>query len=234
MFTPLLVIFLAALVRSTFGFGDAVVALPLLALLLGLTTATPLVALVSFTLALGILLQSWQAVDFRAIGPLVLAAVVTTPLGVLVLTRVEGVWLLRTLGVFLIGFGLYRLIAPRVPKVEHPAWALALGFLGGVLGGAYGTNGPPAVLYGSLRRWPPETFRATMQGYFLITLAAILIGHAVGGLWSPEVWRLYAFSLPVIAVAVVLGRALNRRIPTDRFARFVDLALIVLGVLLIV
>ena len=159
MFTPLLVIFLAALVRSTFGFGDAVVALPLLALLLGLTTATPLVALVSFTLALGILLQSWQAVDFRAIGPLVLAAVVTTPLGVLVLTRVEGVWLLRTLGVFLIGFGLYRLIAPRVPKVEHPAWALALGFLGGVLGGAYGTNGPPAVLYGSLRRWPPETFR---------------------------------------------------------------------------
>lgn len=234
MFIPLLVIFLAALVRSTFGFGDAVVALPLLALLLGLTTATPLVALVSFTLALGILLQSWQAVDFRAIGPLVLAAVVTTPLGVLVLTRVEGVWLLRALGVFLIGFGLYRLIAPRVPKVEHPAWALALGFLGGVLGGAYGTNGPPAVLYGSLRRWPPETFRATMQGYFLITLAAILIGHAVGGLWSPEVWRLYAFSLPVIAVAVVLGRALNRRIPTDRFARFVDLALIVLGVLLIV
>jgi uncharacterized membrane protein YfcA len=91
VFTPLLVIFLAALVRSTFGFGDAVVALPLLALLLGLTTATPLVALVSFTLALGILLQSWQAVDFRAIGPLVLAAVVTTPLGVLVLTRVEGV-----------------------------------------------------------------------------------------------------------------------------------------------
>jgi uncharacterized membrane protein YfcA len=234
VFIPLLVIFLAALVRSTFGFGDAVVALPLLALLLGLTTATPLVALVSFTLALGILLQSWQAVDFRAIGPLVLAAVVTTPLGVLVLTRVEGVWLLRALGVFLIGFGLYRLIAPRVPKVEHPAWALALGFLGGVLGGAYGTNGPPAVLYGSLRRWPPETFRATMQGYFLITLAAILIGHAVGGLWSPEVWRLYAFSLPVIAVAVVLGRALNRRIPTDRFARFVDLALIVLGVLLIV
>jgi uncharacterized membrane protein YfcA len=142
--------------------------------------------------------------------------------------------LLCALGVFLIGFGLYRLIAPRVSKVEHPAWALALGFLGGVLGGAYGTNGPPAVLYGSLRRWPPETFRATMQGYFLITLAAILIGHAVGGLWSPEVWRLYAFSLPVIAVAVVLGRALNRRIPTDRFARFVDLALIVLGVLLIV
>ena len=95
-----------------------------------------------------------------------------------------------------------------------------------------GTNGPPAVLFGSLRWWPPETFRATMQGYFLITLVAILVGHAIGGLWTAEVWRLYALSLPLIALAVVLGRVLNRRIPTDRFTRFVDLALIGLGVLL--
>ncbi len=53
------------------------------------------------------------------------------------------------------------------------------------------------------------------------------------GLWTAEVWRLYALSLPLIALAVVLGRVLNRRIPTDRFTRFVDLALIGLGVLLL-
>jgi uncharacterized membrane protein YfcA len=233
MLLPLLIIFLAALVRSTFGFGDAVLALPLLALLLGLTTATPLVTLLSFTLAVGILLTSWREVAFRAILPLVAAAAVGIPIGVLVLTRVEGVWLLRGLGLFLIAFGLYRTLRPTLPKVEHPLLAVVLGFLGGVLGGAYGTNGPPAVLFGSLRRWPPETFRATMQGYFLITLAAILIGHALGGLWSAEVWRLYGLSLPLVAVAVVLGRALNRRIPTDRFVRAVDLTLIGLGVLLL-
>ncbi len=232
MLLPLLILFLASLTRSTIGFGDAVLALPLLALLLGLTTATPLVTLVSFTLAVGILLSSWQAVKLRAIGALVLAAMVGIPVGVLVLTRVEGDWLLRVLGVFLIGFGLYRFLRPRLPEVQHPVWALVLGFVGGVFGGAYGTNGPPAVLFGSLRRWPPETFRATMQGYFLITLAAILVGHAIGGLWTAEVWRLYALSLPLIALAVVLGRVLNRRIPTDRFTRFVDLALIGLGVLL--
>lgn len=233
MILPLLILFLAALTRSTFGFGDAVLALPLLALLLGLPTATPLVTLVSFTLAVGILLTSWRTVRLRAIRPLLLAAVAGTPVGVLVLTRVEGDWLLRALGLFLIGFGLYRLLRPQLPEVDHPVWALALGFVGGVLGGAYGTNGPPAVLYGSLRRWPPETFRATMQGYFLITLAVILVGHALGGLWTAEVGRLYALSLPVIGAAVVLGRALNRRIPVERFARFVDLALIVLGALLL-
>ncbi len=111
MLLPLLIPFLASLTRSTFGFGDAVLALPLLALLLGLTTATPLVTLASFTLAVGILLSSWQAVKLRAIGALVLAAMVGIPVGVLVLTWVEGDWLLRVLGVFLIGFGLYTLPA---------------------------------------------------------------------------------------------------------------------------
>jgi hypothetical protein len=28
-------------------------------------------------------------------------------------------------------------------------------------------NGPPLVIYGALRRWTPERFRATLQGYFL-------------------------------------------------------------------
>lgn len=227
-------ILLAALVRSTFGFGDAVLALPLVALLLGLTTATPLVALVSFTLAVGILFSSWRALDVRAALPLLLAAVAGIPLGVLVLRQLEGVWLLRALGVFLIGFGLYRLRQPRLPMVTHMAWALGLGLFGGVLGGAYGANGPPAVLYGTLRRWPPKTFMATMQGYFLITLPFVLIAHAAGGLWTKEVWRLFAWALPLIVLAIFLGRVLNRRIPTARFERFLDVALIVLGIVLII
>jgi hypothetical protein len=36
----------------------------------------------------------------------------------------------------------------------------------GVLGGAYGMNGPPLVIYGSLRGSSPQHFRATLQGYF--------------------------------------------------------------------
>ena len=230
----LLIVFVAALLRSTFGFGDAVLALPLLALVLGLSTATPLVALVSFTLSVGILMTSWQALKFRAILLLLLAVIAGIPVGVLVLRYVEGVWLLRALGAFLIGFGLYRLLRPRLPDVAHPAWAVVLGLFGGVLGGAYGLTGPPAVLYCSLRRWPPEAFRATLQGYFLITLPAILIGHGMGGMWSGQVLRLYGLALPLIAVSVPVGKLLNRRLSADRFERIVDVALIGLGIMLIV
>ena len=41
------VLFLGSLVRSTFGFGDALVAMPLLTLLIPIRVATPLVAVAS-------------------------------------------------------------------------------------------------------------------------------------------------------------------------------------------
>ena len=55
---------------------------------------------------------------------------------------------------------------------------MACGFCAGVLGGAYGMNGPPLVIYGAMRRWSAQHFRATLQGYFL---PASIIG--MGGYW---------------------------------------------------
>ena len=45
------VIFLATLIRSAFGFGEALVAVPLLALLIPVEQAVPLATLVSITVA---------------------------------------------------------------------------------------------------------------------------------------------------------------------------------------
>lgn len=49
--TVLAILFLSNLVQSTFSFGGALVALPLLALVLDVRTATPLMTLLSFTIA---------------------------------------------------------------------------------------------------------------------------------------------------------------------------------------
>ena len=59
-------------------------------------------------------------------------------------------------------------------------WLIGSGFCSGILGGAYGMNGPPLAVYGSLRRWSPQHFRATLQGYFL---PASIIGMA-GYCWE--------------------------------------------------
>ena len=228
------IVFFAALVRSTVGFGDALLSVPLLTLLIGLDHAAPLVGLISVSTALLMSGLSWRKMDVRSVLPLLAAAVVGIPIGVFFLRQVGGGWLIHVLGGFLTVFGVYRLLRPDVPGITHPMLAPALGLLAGMFGGAFNISGPFAVLYGSLRRWPPEVFRASLQGYFIVTSLTIAASQGLAGLWTARTWALYAFALPLTFTAILIGNALTRRVPSERLERLISVAVVVLGVTLIV
>jgi uncharacterized membrane protein YfcA len=84
----LAVIFLATLIRSAFGFGEALVAVPLLALLMPVQVAAPLATLVSITVAAVVVMQDWHHVHVRSAWRLVLSTLFGIPLGLWLLTAV--------------------------------------------------------------------------------------------------------------------------------------------------
>src|SRR5690242_6547797 len=84
----LAVIFLATLIRSAFGFGEALLAVPLLALLMPVEVAAPLAVLVSITVAVVIVLEDWHRIHFGRAWRLVLSTLFGIPLGLLLLTTV--------------------------------------------------------------------------------------------------------------------------------------------------
>ncbi len=231
-FLVALTLFGATLISSTFGFGSALFAMPVLTVLLGLTTATPLYGLVGPTIAGIILIRNWQSVDIASAWRLVTATLMGIPLGIVLVKYLPGLYITYALGIFLVGFGLYRLANLQLVKLEAPAWAIPFGFFAGILGGAYNTNGPMIVIYGETHRWSPTQLRATMQGYFLPTGIGILLSHYVAGLWRWEIFQLYGISLPGILVAIAIGGWLNQRIPVEEFQAFLSILLILLGVLL--
>ena len=83
----LLVIFVATLIRSAFGFGEALIAVPLLAIRLPVNVAAPLAVLVSITVAAAIIVQDWQSIHVRSAGWLVTSTLFGIPLGLLLLTQ---------------------------------------------------------------------------------------------------------------------------------------------------
>jgi uncharacterized membrane protein YfcA len=229
------VIFAAAFVRSVLGFGDAVIAMPLLAVVVGLKTASPLVAFMGPTISILILARGWRRVDMRSASRLIAASVLGIPIGVYGLTRLPEEPLKIALGVLVLIYGVFGLARPGARIKNEKAWLPWLvGWSAGVLGGAYNINGPPVVAYGMLRGWPPESFRATLQGYFLPTGLAILAGHGLAGMWTGEVLRSYLYSLPGIVLGVVLGGLLNRKLTHAPFAKLVYGSLAVMGLILIV
>lgn len=231
----LLVVFLASLVRSVFGFGEALIAVPLLALILPIQIAVPLAVLLSVAIAAVVLVQDWRKIHLRSTAWLLIPSFAGIPAGIWLLRFAHQDLLKATLATVIVLFSLYSLFGRRSLRLEHDSrpWLLSCGFLAGVLGGAYGMNGPPLVIYGAMRRWSPQHFRATLQAYFLPASVMALIGYALSGLWTRPVTHYFLISLVTAIPATLLGGVINRRLRGDTFLRYVYIGLICIGVSLL-
>lgn len=227
------ILFVASLIRSALGFGEALVAVPLLALVIPVEVAAPVAVLVSITVALLVVLQDWRHVHLHSTVRLVLPTMLGIPLGLLLLRNTAEPVVKGILAAVILAFSGHALLSRSRGELKDDRFAWLFGFWAGVLGGAYGMNGPPLAIYGTLRRWSPQQFRATLQGYFLPASLAGMCGYGAAGLWTPSVNRLYLISLPFIVLATLLGRAIHRRLGVQRFRLYVHAGLMAVGIVLL-
>ena len=232
------ILFISTFIHSTLGFGQALIAMPLLAMVVELKTATPLVAFVLMTIAAVILLRNWRVVDLSAVWRLVLSSCLGIPVGLFLLKGIPEGLMKVFLGLLVILFSLYNLASRYLKRTDlrrvsgGSQIAYLFGFIAGVAGAAYNTSGLVITIYAALRDWSPDRFRSTLQSYFVFTGILILAGHGLAGLWTPYVLKLYVTSLPLVLVAIFLGGKLNRFISQGQFDGYVNVGLFVMGLLL--
>ncbi|HSK24057.1 MAG TPA: sulfite exporter TauE/SafE family protein [Egicoccus sp.] len=228
-----LILFAGALTRAFLGFGDAVVAMPLLALAaVDLQLAVPVVGLGGVLITL-MTVRPRMDVERGILGRLLAGTLVGLPVGVLLVTRLPERPLKATLGVMLLAYGVTMLLRPHLRRRLPARWATAFGIAAGALGGAYNLNGVPVAVFGTLQNWDPERFRGTLQAYFGVSSLLVALGQGAGGLWSWEVARLLAVAAPGMLLAMPLGRALHRRVTARAFLRAVFGTIALLGLVLL-
>ena len=228
----LTVIFVSALIRATFGFGNALIAMPLLVLLIGVKSASPLVALSGLVISSLMLIQDWREMQWKETLLLLAASLPGIPLGMALLTSVPESLVRGILGLVLIGFGLFNLMGVQLPELPSRWLSIPFGLLAGILGGAYNTNGPPIIIYAFFRGWTKDQFRASLQGFFLISGLLISAGHGLSGLWTREIFFQFLGSIPLVAVAVFLGGKIASRFSQEIFNKVIYYFLILMGGLL--
>jgi uncharacterized membrane protein YfcA len=229
MFLVSVIIFFATFVQGTAGFGLALVSMPLLVSILGIRIAAPLVALVSVAAEVVLLIRYRQAFNLRAVSWLATASLFGIPFGIFILRRADEQIITFILGIIIVVYALYALISPRLPLLAQKAWAIGFGFASGLLSGAYNTGGPPVIIYGNCRQWPPAEFKSNLQGFFLLNSLVVLLIHFVSGSFTTPVWRNFAWGLPAILLGALAGFSLDRWINPVAFKRIVLILLIVLG-----
>ena len=170
----LVIIFATSVVQSVAGFGFALLAVPLMVVVIDLQSA---VIISSFVGTLSNLLQSWQLrrnINRSMTKRFLLATVVGSPVGLLLFVYANQSALKIVLGVSIL-FGVY--VLSRGLELQHVSSWLdwIMGVLSGVLLMATSTNGPPLVFVLQARKIDPSTFRATLNMVFLFSGAFGLV-----------------------------------------------------------
>ena len=220
----------AAFVRGAFGFGDGLVAMPLLVLLLPITAAAPLMAFAGCLMAVIILAQEWRKVDVRPVFLLMVAGMLGVPIGIWMARQVDDRIVKAVLGTFIVSFSVWSLWKPNILHLTTDRSAPLFGIFGGILGGAYNTGGPPVVVYATLRRWSPQQFRGTMQVCTLTGSLWIIANHMFAGNITRNTLTMLGTIAPFIVVSLLVGRRLTSKLATPRFIGWIYGFLILLGI----
>jgi uncharacterized protein len=163
-------------VQGSIGFGQNLVLVPIVALVVPEAVPGALV-LLGIPLTVTMATREWHGVDWPGLGWIVLGRVPGTVVGVLVVALVSGDLLSTLAGSAVLAGVLLSVLAGHVPVNRETA--TSAGATAGVLGTTAAIDGPPlALLY---QRHPGPTIRATLACAFLVGAAMSFTGLAAAG-----------------------------------------------------
>ena len=230
------VMVVAEAVYVLFGFGAGLIAVGALALVMPEVVQDVVVLLLLVNLPPEVLVvaRSWRAIVWRGVLLICVGIAVGIPLGSAVLQWGEPYFVLVLLGGFLVLAGLAFLVLPSNTTVRWPGWASGgAGLMAGVLGGMFGTSGPPLILYYRLAGLKKAAFRGNLMAIFLVvTLVRLPTYGAMGLITTERLWSALAVA-PAVLLGAVIGHKVHLEIEEQTFQRLVALALLAIGVMLI-
>lgn len=226
------IIFVGALLQGLAGFGGALVSMPLLLLYLEPIWAAPIVVLCYTINRIPAMFVLRKNLMWDHSLLLLAAAAPGAFLGVYFLKNVEPGIIMKTLGVILILFSAYKILSPGLKLTFSRLWALPTGFLSGILGGAFGTDGPPVVVYAALQRWTKEQVVGMLQSFFIFANFIIIVSYGYHGLLIWPVLKISAIAVPFAIIGIFLGLWINRRIGQLHFESILAITIGVMGTIL--
>jgi len=213
-------------VRSAAGFGAVLIAMPMLAFVLPISTAVSVTTALTAITSVHEVSRDWRRVAWRHFMIMALYSAIGIGLGFYFINMLEEHALRRSLGVFLILYSIYALATANASRTVSARWRGALaagtGIAGGLLGTLFGAGvGPIYVLYFSTLRLEKEIFRVTMSTVVLLGGAARIAGYASLGFYERSTIALIAVGLPIVGVGSWLGDRVILRLDPRMFSRLI-------------
>jgi uncharacterized membrane protein YfcA len=226
-------------VRSAAGFGAGLIAIPMLAFILPVSTAVSVATVLITLSSVQQVSREWRQIAWRQFVVIFLYSMVGVGLGLYFIKLLDEDVMRHCLGAFLILYSIYALSAADtfclLPRHWHGALGAGVGIVGGLCSALFGAGaGPIYVVYFDILRLEKAVFRATMSAVVLLGGAARIVGYGSFGFYGHSTIALLAVGLPLVIVGSWLGDRLVYRLSARSFSRLVAAVMLLSGITLLI
>ncbi len=212
---------IGALAQSVSGIGFALVGGPLLFAVFGPREGVRVAVVLSMLVNVGVLVREHRSVMVRRMLPVLIAALVSTPVLVHLLSSVQSQALRAAAGAVIV-LGVLLVAAGRTRDLG-PAGGVVAGLVSATMNVLASAGGPAVAVYATGAQWDATRLRATLQAYFLclnvvtvltlgapdwsgrravVLVVALLAGSAVGAVLAPRISHRLARAVTLLLAAV--------------------------------
>jgi len=238
-FLVVIIALFGALMRTVFGFGEALVTMPLLALIsFDIESSTALIGALGLIVAIPVAIRYKGNIDYQVLKRLVIGSILGIPIGILIIKLGSPKIIMKFLGTFIVIYGGYNLYfinrkSPINIKINDKYDYLA-GMISGILGSSFNSHGVPIVVYGTAKKWDAFKLRGILQGHFVCVGSIVVLSQISSGMWSLEVVKLLLIIVPLLILVIPLGNWVASKINSADFVKYVYMILILFGAILLI
>lgn len=226
-------LFLAGLLRGFTGFGLALAAVPLLALVLPPQQVVPVITTATILSGWMELSRRWRDADWGNVAWLAVAMAACTPIGFLALSLFRDNTVRLVIGLMVAGSVTVLWWGIRLPAHPSRPLTLAVGAVSGVMNGLAAMAGPPVVLYFLAQNRSTTVMRANLIAFFTFTGLAAIVPLLLSGLANRDTTIWTMIGLPGLLAGQYLGHMGFRRTQPSTHRRVALSVLAALSLVLI-
>lgn len=226
----------SAFVFRTTGFGFGIVIMTVLpSLMPSYGEATALSGLLAMSMSVFVAYRMRKFVTWSRLLPMLLTFGLISAVAIFTLKRMDDVVLRRILGVALVLISIYfTYFSNRIHIRTTVPFQIGAGTISGLMGGFFGMQGPPAVLYFVQSEPDKDHYLAMMQHYLLLGNVMMTCVRWKNGFVTPTVGIDYLYGIGGVAIGATIGSWAFRKIPNKYFRYVVYGYIAVAGIIIFV
>ena len=215
------------------GFAFSAITGALLLHWLAPTTAVPLLLACSLATQLVSITALWKRMQWKQCLFLLAGGLPAIPLGAYLLQHLRPGIFGFGFGALLVAYAGYMLLRPGLALGQGGrAMTVAIGFAGGITGGAVAFPGAVPTIWCNLRQLPKDTQRGMVQPFILLMQLATIAYFSKLGILNRATLTTFLWCVPAVLGGTWLGLRLYRVIDDAMFGRVVLFFLLFSGVTL--